>query len=397
MSAGIASKLFYRRHGRRSAAIAACLLASACSTMPTAGPSTRELRDEGAAVLPFKLVEVSASTVAALAQQRGEGLAARFGDDDALPALLVGSGDGLTVNLWETGANPLFSLPPASGGGGGGGGGRGTTIPEQIVDADGSIAVPYAGRIAAAGRTPAQIQAAIEKALSGKTQSPQALVSVTRPAASAVTLLGEGVGGLRLPLSARGERVLDALAAAGGSRAPVYDTRVQLTRGGVTASLPLSHLLDDPAENLRLHPGDELVVTREPASFTVFGATGRNAQIDFDAKRLNLIEAVAKSGGLLDQRADPQGVFLFRYEPAPLAASLAGSAAPADAAPVPVVYQLDLNRAGSYFLGQSFAIRDRDVLYVASAPANELQKFLVLLGLVSQPVINGVIINQASQ
>lgn len=376
-------------------AICALMALAGCGSLPKAGPSAEEIAEEGASVLPFNLVDLSASVIEALRQRPQESFAALFGEDAEPPKLRIGLGDGLSVSLWETGTNPLF----ASGSPSLTGGSRGMALPEQLIDEDGGIAIPFAGRISAAGHTSQEVQASIERALTGKTQSPQALVSMTRSASNAVTLLGEAVGGARVPLTVRGERVLDALAIAGGSRLPVHETRVQLTRGGRAASLPLSRLLRSPEDNVRLQPGDELVLTRYVESFSAFGATGRNALVSFEAERINLVEAIARAGGLLDQRADSAGVFLFRYEPVVVATALAGSGVtPQDAGErVPVIYRLDLTRAGSYFIAQDFELRDRDVLYVASAPANELQKFLILLGLVTQPAINGALLGQATK
>ena len=39
------------------------------------------------------------------------------------------------------------------------------TLPDQMVDSDGNITVPYAGTIRAAGRTPLEVQQAIIEAL----------------------------------------------------------------------------------------------------------------------------------------------------------------------------------------------------------------------------------------
>ena len=43
---------------------------------------------------------------------------------------------------------------------------------------------------------------------------------------------------------------------------------------------------------------------------------------------------------------------------------------------VPVVYRVDLKDPGSFFMMQSFAMSDKDVLFVSNAPVTELQKFL---------------------
>jgi len=73
--------------------------------------------------------------------------------------------------------------------------------------------------------------------------------------------------------------LLDLIAAAGGARAPVYETFVRLSRAGVTATIPMELLVSNPAENIYAYPTDVLTLVRLPQSFTVFGATGSNTQI----------------------------------------------------------------------------------------------------------------------
>ena len=101
----------------------------------------------------------------------------------------------------------------------------------MVGSSDGAITVPYAGRVKVAGKTPRQVEQEIVLALTGKAIEPQALVTVTKNIANTVTVVGEVTGGARVPLSARGDRVLDAVATAGGTKAPAYDTFVtQLAR-----------------------------------------------------------------------------------------------------------------------------------------------------------------------
>jgi len=373
---------------------------AACSTLPTAGPRASEIQDEyqpKASTHPFELVDVTENTVEVLKHRPDPTLAARFGDDATSPEIVIGRGDGVTLTVWEVGSDPLFSSSPAisqqvptvNAA-------RGAVIPEQIVGSDGCITVPFVGRVPVAGHTTAEVQAAIEQALAGKAQKPQVLVNVTRNSSSTVTVVGEVTNGARVPLSTDGERLLDVLAMSGGIKAPTYEIRIQLTRGDNSVTVPLPQVLQDPSENIRLHPKDDLIVMRQPETFTAFGATGHNAQITFDAAHLSLTEAVAKAGGLTDSRADPRGVFVLRFEPKSLAANLGTPpAALADDAPVPVVYELDFTKAGSYFLAQNFDVRDHDVLYVSNAPATDLEKLLNLFGLVTSPLINGAVVDNS--
>ena len=52
----------------------------------------------------------------------------------------------------------------------------------------------------------------------------------------------------------------------------------------------------------------------------------------------------------------------------------------------PTVYHLNMMRPGAYLLSQRFAMRDRDVLYVGNARANQLTKFVQLLSQLFVPV-----------
>ena len=44
-----------------------------------------------------------------------------------------------------------------------------------------------------------------------------------------------------------------------------------------------------------------------------------------------------------------------------------------------VIYHLNLRNPADYFLARQFNVRNKDIVYVASAPSNQLMKFLALL------------------
>jgi protein involved in polysaccharide export with SLBB domain len=78
------------------------------------------------------------------------------------PRIKLGIGDVVSVTIFEAEPGGLFvpSEPGARPG-------IFVTLPSQVVDTNGNITVPYAGTIRALGRTPAEVQEAINKALSG--------------------------------------------------------------------------------------------------------------------------------------------------------------------------------------------------------------------------------------
>jgi polysaccharide biosynthesis/export protein len=274
----------------------------------------------------------------------------------------------------------------------------GTRIPDQQVGTDGAISIPYGGRIEAAGRTPAELQRTIEERLGPKALQPQALVVIRRSVANSVSVSGESVKGTRVPLSPGGDRLLQVIATAGGSNARVHDIFVQLSRGGVTATVPLATLVADPEQNIFAEPGDVITLVRRPQTFSAFGATGRNAAITFTSDRLSLAEALAKAGGLLDDLADPRAVFLFRYEPVSLVRALGQPIATRTPNGVsPIVYRLDLSDAKSYPLAREFPVRDKDIIFVANAELAHVYKAFATLSYVTGPIFTGLLTCQSTK
>ena len=372
------------------------VLLGGCSTLPTAGPTAGEVMDQAVKdqQARYDLVDVNDKVVSTLLAQPAESFRARFQKYGKPPGPTIGIGDTITVTIWEAAGGGLFGSSPTTGVSPGS---RSVTIPEQVVARDGSISVPFADRIPVAGRSPLEVQRIIEQRLAEKAIEPQAIVIINKSVSYAATVSGEVVNGARLPLSVSGDRLLDLIALAGGAKAPVYETFVRLSRDGVTVTIPMETLVSDPAENIYAWPGDVLTLVRIPQTLSVFGATGQNTQVSFNAEKVTLAEALAKAGGLQDLRANPAGVFLFRFEPPQVVTAL--NAPPLPIGPggsSPVVYRIDLSDANSYFFAQRFPVEDKDIIYVANAPLNELQKFFTLLNTLTGPVITGIVVKNAA-
>ena len=370
-----------------------CLCAvwvTGCGTVPSAGPTASEIvsnESNTGIISGYVVVDIDERIAAIVAKRQAPTLYGMFRDSRRPPDVRIGSGDAVTVTIWEAGSGGLFSsasidrTSPGS---------RTATIPEQEVSQNGTIQVPYAGRLKIAGLRPAEAESLIVDSLRGKAIEPQAVVTITKNRNNTVTVTGEVTNGMLAPVSVKGDRVLDVIAAAGGLRAPGHEVFVRLTRGEKSANVPFNILLADARENVYVRPGDVLTVVREPQRFTAFGGTGRNELIQFDAAGMTLEQALARAGGLLDFRADSTGVFLLRFEPASLVAEMLPERKEQIATNyVPVVYRLNLRNANSYFMARAFPMRDKDILYVANAPLTEVQKFLSVIGTITAPVLQG--------
>ncbi|MDE7065873.1 MAG: polysaccharide export protein, partial [Desulfovibrionaceae bacterium] len=259
-------------------------------------------------------------------------------------------------------------------------------LPAQMVMDDGTVNMPFAGRIKVAGRSVREIESDITARLQGKANNPQVMVRVSANPTSQVSIIGDVAKSANMPLTPKGERLLDALAAAGGVTQPVTKVSLQLSRAGITAGMPLDVVVRDPAQNIPLRPGDILTALFQPWTFSVLGATGKNQEIPFEARGISLAQALARSGGLDDNRADPGGVFIFRFEDASLVEEPSGQLSANGK--LPVVYQVDFNDPGAFFVTQNFPVQDKDVIYVANMPSAELEKFLRMVGMVLTPSLN---------
>lgn len=372
-----------------------CMALSACSFVSASGPSTRSVN--GAAVktvanADIRIIDVSDAVARRVLAGERTGFFAETLGDGAPIGSIIGRGDVLDIAIWEAPPAALFGL--------GGGSSllegaqstnalaRGTTLPEQMVNSEGRINIPFAGTIIAAGRTPQQIEREITNRLSGKAHLPQVIVRLIRNASSNVTIVGDVTNSARVPLSSRGERLLDILAASGGVKQPVGRTTIQITRGQTVAAMPLSLVINDPRQNIRLQADDVVTALFQPFSFTALGAVGRNEEIMFEGTGLTLAQALGRVSGLQDQRADVRGAFVFRLEnPAVLGLAPGTEIRTTPDGKVPVIYRINLNDPSTFFVAQGFPIKDRDVLYVSNAPLADIQKFVGVVASSILPVI----------
>ena len=369
----------------------AAVLLSGCNSIPTSGflRSDADPKSTQPNLKGIQIVDVTDGVAKELFDKRAtRQFSDAFAAIDAR-AQTIGSGDVLEVSIWEappatlftTGATDVRGVPSAT---------RATTMPDQVVNSEGMISVPFAGKIQAAGQTLQAVETEIVKRLTGKANQPEVLVRLTRNVSSNVTVIGEVTNSLRVPITPSGERLLDALAAAGGVRQPVNKMTIQLTRGESVFAMPLDSIIRDPKQNVMLTRGDVVTAMFQPLSFTALGATGKNEEINFEAQGISLAQALARTGGLRDERSDPRGVFIFRFEPANALAWPKQPVMTTADGKVAVIYRIDLRDPASFFVAQTFQVNNKDLLYISNAPVAELQKFLNVVFSVAYPVLNAV-------
>ena len=356
---------------------AAVLLVGGCSLVPASGPADYNIKAESSPTIPYALVKLTPETIATVAHYEPKGLAGVFPDKRLAPSRIkFGIGDVVSVSVFEAAAGGLF-IPTEAGVRPG----NFVTIPDQTVDNDGNITVPYAGLVKAAGRYNGDIQQDIVNRIKNRAIDPQVVVSLSQQRTSLVSVFGEVNTPARYPAAASGaqDRITDAITRAGGIKGQGFETWVMLQRGQQRATVPFANLVYEPSNNIFVQPDDRVYVYREQQKFLAFGASGQQGEFNFDAWRINLAEAVGKAGGLLDVQADPASVFLYRLEPRELAEQLGVDVKRFTGEIVPVIFSISFRDPGGYFLATNFQMRNQDVLFVANSPSVDVTKYLSYL------------------
>ncbi|WP_198045909.1 polysaccharide biosynthesis/export family protein [Novosphingobium aquimarinum] len=372
----------------------ACLLplVTGCASLPTSGPTTGQVlkgSESGESTLTYQVIDITAQSLPSVAAQVTDD-AGRMGNLAASPLPprvdTIRKGDVLEIRIFEVGIGLFEPVAQAVSSAGGTPEASGQTITSRVRE-DGTIDIPYVGSVEAAGTYPEQLAAAIRTRLQRFSQSPEVLVTISESVENAVYVSGAVENPGRYSLSEARERVLDAIALAGGATSDITDVILRISRGDRIETARLSDVDLDSLANLVLLPGDRIQLLNQPMTYTVFGASEKVSQVPFQTRRLTLAEAIARAAGPSDARANPRGVFLFRLTPAE---------SPEEPA-TPVAYRINMMRPESYFLAQMVEMQDKDVLLFANAPANLSSKLISMINQLLSPAITAATISNATR
>ncbi|UWU23249.1 MULTISPECIES: polysaccharide biosynthesis/export family protein [unclassified Rhizobium] len=373
---------------RVGAALLVCVVLAGCNSVSSEGPlagaidddagqSGVELGRKNAAV--FDVVDINSRTARFVSDYVSSALNRRFGIGGPVGRVVIGVGDSLKVTIFEAGADGLFSTAQSK-----------QVSLDIIVQPDGTAAIPYAGTVKFAGKTLEQARQAILAALATKAVEPDVIVTSTGTSSRTVTVSGAVGRPSMVPLDLIGEKITQVIAKAGGPVTQPYETYVTLVRGNRTGTVLLKSIIEHPTEDIYVQPGDQIFLVRDPRTFTLLGAVKGDGRLEFGANDLNLLEAVALGHGAVDEAANAQGFFLFRYEEPEIVQNLLGAArfqelvrkgmAPDSKGRYPIVYRFDMSHPDSLIVGQTFPVKSRDVIYVSRHPSVDIRKFLTLVG-----------------
>jgi polysaccharide export outer membrane protein len=362
-----------------------------CQALPGDGPAADEiLASAGKSAeqqgkvdsTVYEVVDITARTARLVSDFSTQIFKTRFGVGGDPGMAVFGVGDRVRVTIFEAGEGGLFSTVDTK-----------QTALELVVQPDGNVPIPYAGVVRFAGRTAEQARESILAQLRDKAVEPDVIITTIGTDSRNVTVNGDVRAAAQVPLGLGGNRVMDVIAKAGGPINPPYETYVTLTRGSRTATTLLKSIVEHSGNNIFLMPNDQLFLTHDPRTFTMIGEAVTNNRVPFGSNDLNLLEAIALAGGGRATSVNSAGYFVFRFEEAEVVTQILGEQrfhellrkglTPDKSGRYPIVYRLDLSLPGSLVVGQTFPVKNRDVIFASRHLAVDLQRFL---SLIAQPI-----------
>ena len=129
--------------------LAAAAALAGCTLIPNVGPSANKIEESAGQPGPdaavVQLVTVDDAVARRLLAQRKQRLFSEALGAAVSPAgMTIGPGDAIEVNIWEAPPATLFSSGVSADLRGGTSGSRVVTLPEQVIDRDGFVNVPFA-------------------------------------------------------------------------------------------------------------------------------------------------------------------------------------------------------------------------------------------------------------
>ncbi|HEX3991348.1 MAG TPA: polysaccharide biosynthesis/export family protein [Acetobacteraceae bacterium] len=342
------------------------LALAACSTVPGSGPRTGDIERASPNYTLVDLNPVAARTVSSFVA--GQHVERPIDLPPGRVNGLIGAGDLLRIAIWEPNPDGTSLTTEKSG-----------IETTTRVAVDGTIGVPYVGRLRAGGHTPAQVEQAVSARLASEVPDAQVAALVTDDLTNDVIVQGDVVKPGRYPVVPNSSGLLDILAMAGGPRIPDYQALVRITRGGTSVTRSLSEMVNNRALERDMAPGDRILVEPRRSYFYAFGEVNHPGEQSYDADGMTLAHTLARIEGLSDNHADPAAVFVYRRQPAELTRQLAPGHDSTQ-----VIYRLNLRDPAGFFISQTFPVLPDDLVYVSEAPISEAGKvFQIITGVSS--------------
>lgn len=304
---------------------------------------------QGAAGLEGARVELIAITAQWIAQEAANQV------PQVVPAQLlayqpdgyrVGANDLLFITVWD---HPDLTIPS--------GAQQQTEANGRLIRQDGTLFYPYIGNVQAAGKTLEELRGFIAQRLAQFIESPQVDVSVLRFASQSVVVSGAVSRAGRQSINSRPLGLLEALGAAGVEPMNADFSGLTLTRDGHEYLLDLDSLNQAQSQlhQVYLKDGDQLYLPyNDRKRIYLMGEVNQPRALSFKTRSINLVDALGIVGGLNQNTADGNAVYVIRGAAHPLREPIR-------------VYHLNARSPAALVLARHFNLQPQDIVYVGAA------------------------------
>lgn len=344
------------------------LALAACGTLPRGAAIQAEItKGVNQPDADFAVYPVSKAFLPSLASwpETGERHYGWLGHSNGSSAQIIQTGDMLNITIWDSAENSLLMAP----------GQRSVNLIAMRVSENGTIFIPYVGKVRVAQRTPDSARQSLQRQLEAVAPGAQVQLAMSEGRTNSVDMVGgvRSPGNIKMP--DQDFSILAAISAAGGVNDALTNPRVKLVRGHNTYRTSLSHLLDNPKLDTRLRGGDQIIVEKDARYFLSLGAAGSESQFPFNRDKVSALDALSLIGGVDDNRANPKGVLILREYPA--SALNSGQRGPRQER---VVFTIDLTTSDGLFSARNFFINSGDLVLATESPVSSVRVIFGLIG-----------------
>lgn len=353
---------------KRSMGFCLALALAGCSTLPRGAPVDSEiLKSADDPNAGFAIYPITREFIPSLREWPTIGTRkySWIGHSHGSTVNAIRAGDTVNLRIWDSEENSLLT----------GIGQPSADLSGLVVSPNGTIFVPYVGKVNVAGRAPDAARATIQRSLEAITPSAQVQLTVVEGRKNSVDLVG-GVGKPgSFPMEGNGYSVLGLIAAGGGVSNAFNNPQIRLVRGHDIYGTSISALYDNPRLDTRLRGGDKIYVEEDERYFLSLGAAGSEALHPFTKAEVSALDAMSIVGGVNDNRGDPRGILILREYPS-------SSVRPGVRGPRQkrVVFTIDLTSSDGLFSARNFHIMNEDLVLITESPVTNARTVLGLIG-----------------
>ncbi len=267
----------------------------------------------------------------------------------------IGANDLLYITVWD---HPELTTPSGSQ--------QQMDANGRLVRPDGTLFYPYIGNVNAAGMTIEELRSTIARRLTSYIDSPQVDVSILRFGSQRVILSGAFNTAGEIPVTTAPMTIVQAIGQAGVATEDADLTGLTLKRDGREYLLDVDSLnrRDSWLHQVYLKDGDTLHLPyNDQKKIYVLGEIQQPQALTFKATSMNLMDAIGTAGGIRQETADGEAVYVIRG-----AENMATEPAK--------VFQLNAKSPTAFALAKHFPLQPQDVVFVGPANITRWNRFI---------------------